>query len=176
MVDNLFFKRRCLKTREKLLRKTIPFRFTKIYESMYIDNTNCYAYLFNEFIPFREDERFSYLGWTQYECKAYYSAKEAEKMMLLDLKNLGFKVRKLRHMPRVRNNRLNFAFFVGITAGKPDGDFHFVRQNINGSWSQKLGYEGRVDYFRNLDGKICPPHKSDYEEVRFIGYYQAWKR
>ena len=50
------------------------------------------------------------------------------------------------------------------------------RANINGTWSQKLGYEGRVDYFRNLDGKICPPHKSDHEEVQFVGYYQAWKR
>lgn len=176
MVDELFLKRRCLKTRERLQKKCIPFRFAKMYDSMFIDNTNCYAYLFNEFISVREDERFGYLGWTAYDNDAYYTAEEAEKMMLLDLNNLGFRVRKLRTMPKVRNNRLNFAFFIGITAGKPDGDFHFVRQNINGTWSQKLGYEGRVDFFRKQDGTICPPHKSDYEEVQFVGYYQAWKR
>ena len=175
MVDKDMLKKRCLDEKRRLRKKHFPFCYMKMFDIIHIDNTNCFAYVLNQFITSNHDGRYSYLGWTEFDENAYYTEEDAEKMMILDFNNLGFKVKKLKKEPKVKNNRINFAFFVGITAGKEDGDFHFVRQNLNGKWSHKLGYGGEVEYFKNSFGKYCSPHESDFEEVKFVGYYQAWR-
>ena len=173
MIDKCVLNLRCRRTRNEILKKQFPMRFTRWYDENHIKNTNCYGYIFNMNIISEEDERFSYLGWTERERKFYYTKETAEEAMLLDMKNLRFKVRKLKKVPKPKRNKINFAFFLGMTAGKPNGDFHFVRQNHDGSWSEKLGYDGEVGIFKDTNNKVCFPHKSDYDEIDFIGYYQA---
>ena len=173
MIDDCVRKQRCRKTRQEILKKHFPMRFTRWYDEAHIRHTNCYGYVFDMCI-LSEDDRFSYLGWTELEDNVCYTKEDAEKSFLLDMSNLGFKVRKMKKAPKPKNNKINIAFFIGKTAGETNGDFHFVRQNHDGTWSHKLGYEGEVERFvTNCDNKLCLPHNSDYEEIEFVGYYQV---
>ena len=173
MVDECVRKSMCRKTREEILKKRFPMRFSRWFDESHVKNTNCYGYVFNMWIVSEDDDRFSYLGWTERDAKPYYIKEEAEEAFLLDMKNLRFKVRKLKNIPKPRTNRINFAFFVGKEGEKLNGDFHFVRQNHDGSWSDKLGFGGEVEKFKDIDGKTCLPHKANYDEIEFVGYYQV---
>ena len=173
MIDECMLRQRCRKTRQEILKKHFPMRFTRWYDEAHVDNTNCYGYVFNMWIVSEEDRRFSYLGWTEMEDNVCYTKEDAEKAFLLDIKNLGFKVRKINKAPKPKNNKINVAFFIGKTAYKTNGDFHFARQNHDGTWSHKLGFKGEVERFVNIDGKTCLPHESDYDEIEFVGYYQV---
>ena len=173
MIDDCMLRQRCRKTRQEILKKHFPMRFARWYDDDHIRYTNCYGYVFNMWIVSEEDHRFSYLGWTEMEDNVCYTKEDAEKAFLLDMRNLGFKVRKINKAPKPKNNKINIAFFIGKTIDKANGDFHFARQNHDGTWSHKLGFEGKVERFVNMDGKTCLPHESDYEEIEFVGYYQV---
>lgn len=133
MIDKCELMIRCRKTRNEISKKYFPSRFTRWYDEAHIKNTNCYGYVFDMCIVSKDDNRFSYLGWTEREMKCYYTKEEAEEAMLLDMKNLRFRVRKLKREPKPKNNKINFAFFLGKSGGEPNGDFHFVRQNHDGT-------------------------------------------
>ena len=72
MIDDCVRKQRCRKTRQEILKKHFPMRFTRWYDEAHIRHTNCYGYVFNMWIVSEDDDRFSYLGWTERDAKPYY--------------------------------------------------------------------------------------------------------
>lgn len=88
------------------------------------------------------------------------SIEEAEKMFLADMKVLGISARKSYLKEKIENGEWKIAFFL---KNDDDYDFHFVRQDKDGKWSEKECINGRV---RKLGMK--PKCRRHYE---LVGYY-----
>lgn len=77
-----------------------------------------------------------------------------------DLKILGRKMKKDSFESKVVEGTYKIAIFVN------ENGFHFIRQNIDETWSEKCGWEGKVQY-------IYPRYIPDYN---LVGVYRISKR
>jgi hypothetical protein len=71
------------------------------------------------------------------------------------------------------------ALFIRPATGGPDDgdvmDYHFIRRDSNGAWSQKEGAEGPVTNRDNSGNPITNPEKANMGEYKFAGYFDVPK-
>lgn len=103
--------------------------------------TNCYAYALD--IPiktqFHSDYwvgRYSAENSRQFTDTEYNSTRELVEAFLNDLYELGIEVSSYRPNEISQKGSYN----IGLLYERVPDDFHFVRQDVDGSWSHKLGF------------------------------------
>ncbi len=151
--------------RESIKQNRYPLKYE--WRSLYTDS-NCYSYaLGSGYKETRHSEGYIYnLG-----CMSGYDPpkdkKEAEEAFRADMEVLGIKVRKSSLEEQIQEGEWKVVLFFDYEFDEilkiPYRDFHFARQNGDGSWSHKEFIEGPV---RNLGST---PKYCTYLDL--VGYY-----
>ena len=120
------------------------------------NNFNCYAYALMlsdiEWQDFEVAPGFM-SGIIDTENESYWhkiTSRKIIKYVKDDLRKLGRKMIRVSYDTPIEDGTYKIAIFVG------DYGFHFVRQNKDGSWSEKSGWLGRV---RRTNPKKITYHK-----------------
>lgn len=82
-----------------------------------------------------------------------------------DCKVLGLQVLPTTVKEKIGANEYKIAVYV-----KEGDDFHFARQDSNGKWSEKDGWNGNI---RNIDEEDVDEYDEGYE---FIGVFKVSKK
>lgn len=136
-------------------------------------NYNCYAYALNtknyDFISPGGSE-----GYNSRNTPNYFTAPVLEEMVRLDANNYHFQFE-----PIGKNDVCDKGFYkVALVVDPNRQDYHWYRQNSDGSWSHKHGANSVInyDYINDViyDPETCDRRYDDglnYSE--FIGFYQV---
>lgn len=159
----------------KYLKESIKFGTNKLSFNEDINKyrfANCYAYalglqcskisaIFLNLYEYKEIEKFYYnTGFTltsEERAKLFpirrTIAQDIE-LMMMDFKNLGIKSYESDINAKVEHDGYKIAIYEYFN------DYHFVRQNFDGSWSHKLGYSNKFVQIDNPPKEIL--HKYSY--------------
>lgn len=146
----------------------------------YISSVNCYAYALNttHHLNVSFQSKFIYPGWTDGNHKKepnYLFGGRIEQLVSIDANNCGFTFREVE-----KNERCSPSSYKIALAIAPERDFHWYRQNSDGTWSHKPGgypvkntdYQNEIIY----DPEICDRRNSHSSNgtnyLEFIGFYE----
>lgn len=134
------------------------------------DCFNCYGYLFGftgtEYIRIYKRGLWN-LGYLCDTSFRFESKREAEEILKSDFEILKLKLVNSSEAEKLKFGELKFAMYYS------DYDFHFVRQNADGTWSHKVGWERYPESLRvGENGKLedVLRNKPDYE---LVGIYKV---
>ncbi len=148
-----------LKIRESILQNKYPLEYDPSFNS-----GNCYAYAigskYND-VDFRNDFIYN-LGNISHIIYPPKNLLEAEKAFKLDMQILGISCRRTSFQEILLPNEWKVVFFY-YNYFEKFYDFHFIRQDKNGSWSYKEGISGRTRSFYGNPENIS--------ELDLVGYY-----
>jgi len=141
------------------------------------ENNNCYTYAINQPInPYTKEKYIDYgycqpgcLGGKEKEGASEYYNRNFQNFIELvkkDLQDIGFEIIETNYEEYIENEN---CWKVGYCYG--GGDYHWYRQNIDGTWSHKPGQnevknkdeDGNIIY----NPKECNRGKYEY----FVGFY-----
>lgn len=148
-----------LKIRESITQNKYPLEYDSFFNS-----GNCYAYAIgSKFrdLDFRKDYIYN-LGNISHIIYPPKTLSEAEKAFKLDMDVLGISCRKSSYQEILLPNEWKVILFYD-DCFEDSYDFHFIRQDKDGSWSYKEGMNGRVWAFDGNPENAC--------ELDFVGYY-----
>lgn len=156
----------------KLIKKSIRRNRYPIedWRCSYYTNNNCYGYglgaEYNEnnykIFPENEDEEYIYNLGCISGSKPARNIKEAERNFMADMKVLDILVRKSYLEERIQNGEWKVVLFYDQE--DPDSyNFHFARQDVDGTWSHKEYCNGPVKRF---DG-----NPEGCTDLQIVGYY-----
>ncbi len=143
---------------------------------------NCYAYALNTIYHFDVNiifgSSFIYPGWTDGDHRNelnYLVGSNIERLVSIDASHCNFTFREVE-----KNERCSQTAYKIALAIAPDQDFHWYRQNSDGTWSHKPGNMNvmNADYLDDViyDPEICDRRwLYDYFERNysdFIGFYE----
>lgn len=133
-----------------------------------INCTNCYAYAFGITLEQDAHQYFGFLGWTIGKYENVRNVELAESRLSIDVARMGLKLIKVEdaNMPE---KGFKIAFFL-----MSDGNFHFMRINKDGTWSEKNGYGGKVQRVEDDEGNALLPEQIRFPEGTFVGYYNIY--
>lgn len=158
-------KRKIQLIRESMKQNRYPLK----YESRYsYSDSNCYSYaLGSRYKEERYSEGYIYNLGSMSGYDPPKDKKEAEEAFMSDMKVLGIKVRKSSLSEETRNGEWKVVLFFDYEFDEiykiSFRDFHFARQDEDGSWSHKEFIEGPV---RSLGSN--PEYCTDLD---LVGYY-----
>ena len=134
-----------------------------------IANSNCYAWAFN--IPVQEDEQsfFGFLGWTIGKYEAVQNKEVSIQRLLTDIARMGFKAEQTMDAG-IPEKGFKIALFLFH-----DGDFHFMRMDEDGTWSEKDGYGGEIRKVLDEEGNPILPEEIDYGCNESMSYFWIYK-
>lgn len=125
---------------------------------------NCYTYalglrsissFIEQYKYFKIDDLFPFnCGFMHEICKAFQSKEELLERFYQDCEALGILVYETGINTPISYGGYKIALFVSCFHNKFN-DFHFVRQNEDGSWSHKLGYFNEpqlIEFSEQLNG------------------------
>ena len=127
--------------------------------------TNCYAYAFGLTLFVEAHEYFGFLGWTIGKYENVKGVKLAESRLATDVSRMGLNLLKSEDASMPEKG-FKIAFFL-----MDDGNFHFMRINKDGTWSEKNGYGGPVQKLEDDEGNALLPEQIRFPEATFVGYY-----
>lgn len=148
--------------RESIKQNRYPLKYE--WRSIYADS-NCYSYaLGSGYKENRHSEGYIYNLGSMSGYDPPKDNKEAEEAFMSDMKVLGIKVRKSSLDEEMQEGEWKVVLFFACELDEiPFRDFHFARQNEDGSWSHKECIEGPV---RQLSSN--PEY---YTDLDLVGYY-----
>lgn len=148
-----------------LIRKSIQEnRYPLQYQYLsYYKSSNCYSYAIgSKYVESESDDEYIYnLGCMS----GLYPARnrlEAEKAFISDMDVIGINVRKSSFEEQLHEQEWKIAFFYDDYCVY-FYDFHFARQNADGSWSHQEGIRRPIRCF-----EYSPEYCTDIE---LLGYY-----
>jgi len=145
------------------------------------ENNNCYTYAINQpFNPYTKEKytdygycQPGYLGGKKKEGRDKYNYNNHEILIDLakkDLEDLGFEMTESVFEEYIENEncwKIAFAY--------DDTDYHWYRQNIDGTWSHKPG-QGEVKNYDADDNVIYNPRECNRGRYKyFVGFYMIKK-
>lgn len=133
---NIFLIKKSIVRSKKLIKNGVP---KKLERSVRLD-TNCYAYALG--ITYTEEAHY-YPGFTEHMGHMPIDNYDMISSVCLDLKNLGFKYRKINLHDEIKLDKGEYlikAYLARPNSKVINGDFHFVRKdNESGLWFHKFG-------------------------------------
>jgi len=140
-------------------------KFEKMVDERALICTNCYAYAFGLTFFQEAHEYFGFLGWTFGKYERVMDLEVAKSRLAIDVARMGMKIEESSdaEMP---DKGFKIAFFL-----MDDGNFHFMRINEGGIWSEKNGYGGEVQKLQDDEGNALLPEQIRYPGATFAGYY-----
>lgn len=153
--------------RKMLSQKRYPLIYGTMEENRY---TNCYAYAFDVVLMADDVRFFGFLGWTIGKYEWVTSPKEAISLLKIDVKCMGKNIEECENA-EIPQKGYKIASFL-----MPTGDFHFMRQDEDGTWSEKDGYEGNIRKVVAEDETPILPEEVTYKggEAVFLGYFHIY--
>lgn len=145
-------------------RKNLP-KYEEYSDSNIIANTNCYAYAFD--VQILEDNHafFGFLGWTIGKYEQVPNKQVSTERLMVDIARMGFKAEETKDAG-IPEKGFKIAFFF-----LNDGDFHFMRLDEDGTWSEKNGYGGEIRKVVDEQGNPMLPEDISYGYDEFVAYY-----
>jgi len=150
--------------RTKILTASFPPNYGSDYElfTKLRDSTNCYAYALQLPVPLdRETPNYDpgfLCGIRIYQDHYQEYQKNIIKGLLGDCEILGINIKQIGKNTKLSNNAYRIA--LGYVWNNYHWQFHFLRENIDGTWSEKIGWkqdvnnefalEETTDHFRSL--------------------------
>lgn len=132
---------------------------------------NCYLYALDACTDFREEyyECLFVPGFlSRGEKNDYRHTKEKVlKYFIEDCKILKLNVSKTSLKEKTAEDEYKIAVYVW-----KDEDYHFVRQDSNGNWSEKQGWNGEIETVKESDIR----RKGRLGEYRYIGMFKISKK
>lgn len=162
-----------LKLKEIFSKGYLPSRGNQSYtaicpntEKSYANQVNCFAHACLNLTNEQLDKlNFSNYDTFWFDIKSYsyepdeYVAKNFMKIM----KRIGLEVEKCNKKASPKNdNQWKVALYFGYTKFL-DSDYHFIKQEQDGSWTSKVGWENKVDHFEQLPKIINSPTGTEYK-------------
>ncbi len=134
-----------------------------------VENTNCYRYAFN--MQWRDDDRrvMAFLGWSYGKLHEHVTGPAAFGRFEIDLKRMGFKFQETTDAKSLPKRGYKIALFVY------ESDFHFARQNADGSWSHKEGFGAEVELLTDEDGNLITPYELKQNQECELKIYNVWQ-
>ena len=127
---------------------------------------NCYAYALRACVNFKNHEEDLVPGFISSTSWYYRDDKEVLiKLFLKDLEALGLKAVSTTAETNSVQNSYKIAIY--IEEGK---DFHFIRQDSDGNWSEKDGMYGKI---RIVNPENINKNRDSYE---FVGVFMITKK
>lgn len=139
------------------------------------DMANCYQYMLNIALDYERRLQPGELSNCMPD-NAIYTDKELIHCVYMDLKALGFCMRKTTLDEPVLPGAWRFAVLNCDPSQAKRGryDFHFLRQSDKGHWYQKFSEVQHPDNLDFWDQYITNPEKAIFEyRYHFVGYYMA---
>lgn len=161
------------KVKKILNKNNYPTDFNLDLWSTVYDNTNCYAYAIDSYIA----DTLKYPNSIYYPgsfsgapfCHEYTKETILEGFDL-DMKSLGFVYFKSSLSEPLEEGE----FKVLISVNNKSGDFHFMRQDLDGFWSHKRGWNGLPMNLSKAGEKILNPEHELGNYIK-IGYFKIKK-
>lgn len=131
---------------------------------------NCYAYALDT-----QELGWIEIGFTEGKShdnvEGYHSREILTELLFTDMENLGIEIEAIG-----KNERCDAGFYKIALVVDPSKDFHFYRQNSDGTWSHKRG-QLEVDLLDASDAVIYDPETCDrdYRDIKYQvydGYYR----
>lgn len=148
-----------LKIRKSILQNKYPLKYNPFF-----DSGNCYAYAIGsnfKDVDFMNDFIYN-LGNISQIIYPPRTLLEAEKAFILDMQVLGINCRKSSFQETLLANEWKVILFYDDWF-EDSYDFHFIRQDKDGSWSYKEGMNGRTWSFNG--------NPENASELDVVGYY-----
>jgi hypothetical protein len=143
---------------------------------------NCYTYAINQ--PINPFTNTIYDSWVKCQPgnlggmgidkgNLVRASKKSIVLARKDLKKLGYELLKTTYKKQIKSNEECWKVAFCYT----NNDYHWYRQNLDGTWSHKRGLYGKVlnvDEDKNIiyNPEIC--NRGDY--VNFVGFYIIKKK
>ena len=90
-------------------------------------------------------------------------------LMLMD--PTGINAKKYRNMFQTMNDAKFSQWMDAFLSNEKECDFHFMRMDNDGTWSEKDGYKGEIRKVVKASGEPALPDEINYENWTFQGYY-----
>lgn len=169
----LFADKKDLKEARKLLRQFIrkkkflpKYVECKKFPKAIIENTNCYGYVFEFFMHEYDPRLFGFLGFTIGNYVPVKDQEKAKSLFKTDVTTMGRKI--METDSTIPTKGFKIAFFL---SNEKECDFHFMRMDNDGTWSEKDGYKGEIRKVVKASGEPALPDEINYENWTFQGYY-----
>lgn len=120
------------------------------------DNTNCMAYAIGATFPELSMYRLGAISDSKSLDEPYYSTQELIKLLYKDLDVLGLKYEKVfndESIKKIESNQYIIKLYALVFADGRIGDFHFIRYDNNGKWTEKRS--------RQYAGEMYDCHRYD---------------
>lgn len=134
-----------------------------------MSSTNCYAYALGLDIPQQEICDFAYVPGTISNSKStipshkIFSYETLLKNIYLDLNTLGISFREINPLDDISVEEWKIALFVTKVYSDKGfvglEDFHFLRQQSDGFWYHKGGYDGIITRLDSYSEEIVNPQE-----------------
>lgn len=136
-------------------------------DPLVVENTNCYRYAFD--IPWRDSvqKAMCFLGWSIGHME-HITGEKAFFRFEIDLKRMGFNFEIVDDDKTVPKKGRKIALFVY------EHDFHFARQNADGTWSEKDGFGSPVSLFLDDHGNYARPLEYTSSIPFEVRVYNIW--
>lgn len=166
---------------DSIAKEIFPLQFTPEKWRDCYKHTNCYAYAINSRVVNHDTCAVYDLGgfYNLNQGLILMTKLQAEAALYKDLTLIGLKADKVKYsqLELPNENHYNICLFIKNTTwyNHPYTDFHFVRQDIDGSWSHKMGRQGLPE---QLTSKSEKPHliiKYSGLGYTLVGYYSLSK-
>lgn len=144
--------------RESIVRNKYPLKYDPFF-----DSGNCYAYAIGS--KFKDPDGYDYiynLGNISHIIYPPTTMLEAERAFKYDMAFLKISCRDSSFQEALSPDEWKVILFYDDYF-KDSYDFHFIRQDKDGTWSYKDGVYGKTYSFNGNPEKAC--------ELAFVGYY-----
>lgn len=137
------------------------------------DTTNCYAYVLNKpSIGIASPGNSQ--GYDPYNLNNYFTKEVLEEMVSLDKAAYNFEFEPIGKYEKCLDNYYKVALVVD--SNPTNSDYHWYRQNSDGTWSHKITSTPASKYDHNeeiiFDPENCDRRTLSNNYTQFIGFYQ----
>lgn len=134
--------------------------------------TNCYSYVLNLVVQDGYYKNFYYVGaLSEIPEKSNYSKKEFLQILKSDLQVLGRELTDCLLADFVPEGKQKIVVFLRPKNNLQTFDFHFMKQDKDGTWSHKIGWVNLPTNKGTGNMKITNPAIEGYKNYKFIGYF-----
>lgn len=144
----------------------------KCRDKVYTYKYNCYGYIFG--FTGEQYDRFSdNYSWTlgfsddKFKNASFEDKNLVEKMLKSDFKFLRLGLMQSYEQEKIEDGEIKFALYAC------DKDFHFVRQNADGTWSHKRGWKNEPEVLEIDRKKGLQKTLNLHRKYELVGIYKA---
>lgn len=137
-------------------------------------NYNCYGYIFGftgeQYEDINNNIGIWNLGFTDQTFGLAYRFGNPYVVKILlknDFKKLKLKLHNSNENEKIKNGEIKFAIY-GC-----EQDFHFVRQNADGTWSHKMGWNCVEEEFKTKNGKLEKSFERGDHDYELMGIFKS---